>query len=130
MRNVIKNLLSGLTPEEKKILEHRFGIEDETFHTLEETGKMLGVTRERIRQIEAKALEKLRKQYDIELEKVSFLWSFNPYRCLCGKYKRKRYLGVFCDKCGVECQDAKKIIKATQEIGLKDQRSGGEVGTN
>jgi RNA polymerase primary sigma factor len=49
-----------LTPREQRILILRFGIGASSEHTLEEVGKMFGVTRERIRQIEAKALEKLR----------------------------------------------------------------------
>jgi RNA polymerase primary sigma factor len=52
--------LADLTPREQQILRMRFGIGGATDHTLEEVGKVFGVTRERIRQIEAKALEKLR----------------------------------------------------------------------
>ena len=50
----------GLTPREAKVLRMRFGIDMNTDHTLEEVGKQFDVTRERIRQIEAKALRKLR----------------------------------------------------------------------
>lgn len=57
---------SDLTPRELKILGMRFGLEDGTMHTLEETGEEFGVTRERIRQIQAKALEKLRKHTDLK----------------------------------------------------------------
>ena len=53
-------MLSGLTSREAKVLRMRFGIEMNTDHTLEEVGKQFDVTRERIRQIEAKALRKLR----------------------------------------------------------------------
>ena len=60
MRNVIKEVLDSLTPREAKVLRMRFGIEMSTDHTLEEVGKQFDVTRERIRQIEAKALRKLR----------------------------------------------------------------------
>jgi RNA polymerase primary sigma factor len=56
----VKGVLSGLTPREAKVLRMRFGIEMATDHTLEEVGKQFDVTRERIRQIEAKALRKLR----------------------------------------------------------------------
>ena len=49
-----------LSLRERKIVIYRMGLEDSTLHTLEETGKMFGVTRERIRQIEAKALERMR----------------------------------------------------------------------
>jgi RNA polymerase primary sigma factor len=52
--------LAELTPREQRILRMRFGIDGAGDHTLEEVGKVFGVTRERIRQIEAKALEKLR----------------------------------------------------------------------
>lgn len=71
-RNLLKERLheisSELTPRELKILGMRFGLEDGVMHTLEETGEEFGVTRERIRQIQAKALEKLRKHK--ELRKV------------------------------------------------------------
>jgi RNA polymerase primary sigma factor len=60
LKETTKNVLSGLTPRESKVLRMRFGIEMNTDHTLEEVGKQFDVTRERIRQIEAKALRKLR----------------------------------------------------------------------
>ncbi len=60
MRDVVKEVLDSLTPREAKVLRMRFGIEMSTDHTLEEVGKQFDVTRERIRQIEAKALRKLR----------------------------------------------------------------------
>ncbi len=64
-RNLLKKRLeeisSELTPRERKILAMRFGLEDGVTHTLEEVGKEFGVTRERIRQIQAKALEKIRQ---------------------------------------------------------------------
>ncbi len=60
LTNTVTNLLSGLTPREAKVLRMRFGIDMNTDHTLEEVGKQFDVTRERIRQIEAKALRKLR----------------------------------------------------------------------
>ncbi|RZS78368.1 RNA polymerase sigma factor RpoD [Pigmentiphaga kullae] len=60
MRNVVKEVLDSLTPREAKVLRMRFGIEMSTDQTLEEVGKQFDVTRERIRQIEAKALRKLR----------------------------------------------------------------------
>jgi RNA polymerase primary sigma factor len=55
-----REILSGLTAREAKVLRMRFGIDMNTDHTLEEVGKQFDVTRERIRQIEAKALRKLR----------------------------------------------------------------------
>ncbi|MDO8507067.1 MAG: RNA polymerase sigma factor RpoD [bacterium] len=61
LKENIKNVLEFLTPREQKILRMRFGLDDGHGHTLEETGQEFGVTRERIRQIEAKALMKLRK---------------------------------------------------------------------
>ncbi|HEX7053561.1 MAG TPA: RNA polymerase sigma factor RpoD [Burkholderiales bacterium] len=60
LRDVTKEVLDTLTPREAKVLRMRFGIEMSTDHTLEEVGKQFDVTRERIRQIEAKALRKLR----------------------------------------------------------------------
>ncbi len=60
MHNVVKEVLDSLTPREAKVLRMRCGIEMSTDYTLEEVGKQFGVTRERIRQIEAKALRKLR----------------------------------------------------------------------
>ena len=55
-----EQVLNTLTPREERIIKMRFGLEDGTEHTLEEVGQNFGVTRERIRQIEAKALRKLR----------------------------------------------------------------------
>lgn len=60
LRDVVKDILDGLTPREAKVLRMRFGIEMAMDHTLEEVGKQFDVTRERIRQIEAKALRKLK----------------------------------------------------------------------
>ena len=60
LRSATRDILSGLTPREAKVLRMRFGIDMNTDHTLEEVGKQFDVTRERIRQIEAKALRKLR----------------------------------------------------------------------
>jgi RNA polymerase primary sigma factor len=61
LRDLIKEIMVDLTDREQEILKMRFGIEDGVQHTLEEVGKAFGVTRERIRQIEAKALEKMRE---------------------------------------------------------------------
>jgi len=60
LRETVGEVLAGLTPREAKVLRMRFGIDMNTDHTLEEVGKQFDVTRERIRQIEAKALRKLR----------------------------------------------------------------------
>ena len=60
LRDQLMSVINELTPREKKILEMRFGLEDGITHTLEEVGREFGVTRERIRQIEAKALERIR----------------------------------------------------------------------
>ena len=60
LKETTHNVLAGLTPREAKVLRMRFGIDMNTDHTLEEVGKQFDVTRERIRQIEAKALRKLR----------------------------------------------------------------------
>ncbi len=69
-RNLLKERLSelssDLTQRELKILGMRFGLEDGVMHTLEETGEEFGVTRERIRQIQAKAIEKLRRHTDLK----------------------------------------------------------------
>ncbi len=61
LREATRRILAGLTPREAKVLRMRFGIDMNTDHTLEEVGKQFDVTRERIRQIEAKALRKLRQ---------------------------------------------------------------------
>ncbi|MCB1605065.1 MAG: RNA polymerase sigma factor RpoD [Xanthomonadales bacterium] len=67
LTNTVSALLEGLTPREAKVLRMRFGIDMNTDHTLEEVGKQFDVTRERIRQIEAKALRKLRHPSRSEL---------------------------------------------------------------
>ncbi len=59
LKDHVKDVIGNLTPREQKILEMRFGLNDGVAHTLEEVGQEFGVTRERIRQIEAKALEKI-----------------------------------------------------------------------
>ena len=66
LRDHLNEIIGDLTEREKKILEMRFGLEDGVTHTLEEVGKVFGVTRERIRQIEAKALEKIRQHHRVE----------------------------------------------------------------
>ncbi|OZA95800.1 MAG: hypothetical protein B7X52_06505, partial [Thiotrichales bacterium 34-46-19] len=60
LSEAVELMLSTLSPREAKVLRMRFGIQMNTDHTLEEVGKQFDVTRERIRQIEAKALRKLR----------------------------------------------------------------------
>jgi len=65
LKEYIKKVITTLTPREQKILTMRFGLKDGVGHTLEEVGEVFGVTRERIRQIEAKALEKIRELKDI-----------------------------------------------------------------
>jgi len=66
LRDHVTEVLDSLTPREQKILKIRFGLEDGVVHTLEEVGQEFGVTRERIRQIEAKALEKIREHDGIK----------------------------------------------------------------
>lgn len=62
----VREILGDLTPREQKILEMRFGLTDGMTHTLEEVGREFDVTRERIRQIEAKALEKIREHHKLK----------------------------------------------------------------
>lgn len=64
LRDQVSGVLKFLLPREQKILEMRFGLKDGVSHTLEEVGKEFGVTRERIRQIEAKSLEKIKEHED------------------------------------------------------------------
>ncbi|OGG38939.1 RNA polymerase sigma factor RpoD [Candidatus Jorgensenbacteria bacterium GWA1_49_17] len=64
LRDQIRGILNDLTEREQKILSMRFGLEDNITHTLEEVGKVFGVTRERIRQIEAKSLERIRQHHE------------------------------------------------------------------
>lgn len=66
LRDYIKEVIVDLSEREQKILSMRFGLDDNIAHTLEEVGKVFGVTRERIRQIEAKALEKIRQHPKIK----------------------------------------------------------------
>jgi RNA polymerase primary sigma factor len=66
LRDYVKNIVAQLSPREQKILEMRFGLADGVAHTLEEVGQEFEVTRERIRQIESKALEKIRKLKGLE----------------------------------------------------------------
>jgi RNA polymerase primary sigma factor len=66
LRERLKEVLIDLTPREQKILALRFGLADGITHTLEEVGKEFGVTRERIRQIEAKALERIRDHAELK----------------------------------------------------------------
>jgi len=66
LRERLKNVLVDLTPREQKILAMRFGLDDGITHTLEEVGNEFGVTRERIRQIEAKSLEKIREHRNLK----------------------------------------------------------------
>jgi len=62
----VRDIISQLNPREQKIVEMRFGLKDGETHTLEEVGEKFGVTRERIRQIEAKALERIRELQAVE----------------------------------------------------------------
>ena len=66
LKDYVKEVIAELTPREQKILEMRFGLVDGVAHTLEEVGKEFDVTRERIRQIEAKALERIQKHVGIK----------------------------------------------------------------
>jgi len=66
LKDYVKNIVAQLSPREQKILEMRFGLVDGVAHTLEEVGQEFEVTRERIRQIESKALEKIRKFKGLE----------------------------------------------------------------
>ena len=66
LRERLKEILSDLLPREQKILSMRFGLMDGISHTLEEVGQAFGVTRERIRQIEARSLEKIREHRDLK----------------------------------------------------------------
>ncbi|TSC73995.1 MAG: RNA polymerase sigma factor RpoD [Parcubacteria group bacterium Gr01-1014_44] len=66
LKDHLMEIIADLTPREQKILEMRFGLNDGVMHTLEEVGKVFNVTRERIRQIEAKSLEKIRQHHKVD----------------------------------------------------------------
>ncbi len=66
LKQYINEIVADLTPREQKILDMRFGLTDGVTHTLEEVGRVFAVTRERIRQIEAKALDKIRQHTKVE----------------------------------------------------------------
>jgi len=66
LKEYVTEVMKDLDPREQKILRMRFGLEDGVTHTLEEVGKEFGVTRERIRQIEAKALERIKEHRNIQ----------------------------------------------------------------
>jgi RNA polymerase primary sigma factor len=71
-REEIHRILQKLSPREEKIIRMRFGIREKMEHTLEETGKVFGVTRERIRQIELVALRKLRHRETLGAKPVTW----------------------------------------------------------
>jgi RNA polymerase primary sigma factor len=85
----VLEIMADLTPREQKILEMRFGLKDGMNHTLEEVGREFDVTRERIRQIEAKALEKIREHHSSQFSIINFQFSndqlgyWNSYCCVC-----------------------------------------------
>ena len=66
LKTWLEEILVDLTPREQKILQMRFGLQDGIQHTLEEVGKEFKVTRERIRQIEAKALDRIREHHKLK----------------------------------------------------------------
>jgi RNA polymerase primary sigma factor len=72
LQDQIREVLGELSPKEQRILEMRYGLHDGVQHTLEEVGQEFGVTRERIRQIEAKVHEKLRNNEKIQRLKNYF----------------------------------------------------------
>ena len=110
-KNLVDSLID-LKPREQMIILVRYGLYDGSKHTLQSTGKLFNITKERIRQIEVKAFNKL--EYSKQLE--VFFWGNHPYRCLCGKYKTKRYLGIVCDHCGIEVQRARDIREKLIEL--------------
>ena len=65
LKEVLDCVLQGLSARENTILKLRYGLSGESTHTLEETGKVLGITRERVRQIQERALEKLREKDEL-----------------------------------------------------------------
>ena len=79
LKEMTEQVLNMLTPREERVIKMRFGLEDGTEHTLEEVGQKFGVTRERIRQIEAKALRKLRHP-SRSRQLRAFLVDFQTYR--------------------------------------------------
>jgi hypothetical protein len=67
-------MLTGLPPREVRILQLRYGLLDGQAHTLEEVGRKMGVTRERVRQIEAQALSRFMTNWPIILDALHHLW--------------------------------------------------------
>ena len=73
LKEQLEDVLDTLTDREENVLRLRFGLDDGRTRTLEEVGKVFGVTRERIRQIEAKALRKLRHLVEVNVLKISWI---------------------------------------------------------
>mgnify|MGYP003394400031 CR=1 FL=1 len=78
LRKRLKTSMPEMSERERKILDHRFGLTDQITHTLEETGRIFGVTRERIRQIEHKAIDKIAENFDITSKEPENAKSIKP----------------------------------------------------
>src|SRR6185437_3350453 len=95
LKETVTRVLASLTPREERVLRMRFGIGMNTDHTLEEVGQQFSVTRERIRQIEAKALRKLKHpSRSRKLRSFESCRAYQPSRLLCvGLRRPSRRLG-------------------------------------
>jgi len=105
----IEILFSTLTLREKQVLKFRFGLKDGVMHTLEETGDSLGVTRERIRQLQAKALDKLRQKLKMQrsMEILEVIKNIQPE----DRYSFSEYTNIFREGYSWAKKDILKIIQ-------------------